>query len=570
MNPELSAYNKPDDNNIITMSLISAGSSKVFAKKPLANAKVDFCLADDLRPGIYACSDPDLNLTFVNDVWARYLKKAPHELVGMNALEFISANLHSRFREVLDFLNPLNPVCVLELELDKESIKWARWVIRAVYDHSELVEYQGSFEDISEIKRKELQLEQDRMELEEVVLSRTAELQKEIARCKMMEEELIRKDKLESLGILASGIAHDFNNILTIISGNNALAGIILEEKGDYEVLELLGEVQRGVMQARELTEQLMTFSRGGVPVKETSSIEILVREIAGFVLRGSNVRAIFSTSGQIWPVDVDRGQIGQVFHNLIINAAQSMPNGGNIEIYLSNVMPETAAAMALAEERYVQIVVKDHGTGISPEDIGNIFIPYFSTKKNGHGLGLSLSYSIINKHSGIIKVSSELEVGTTFEIYLPASEKLVIEQNDIAKVNFTGHGKILVMDDDRVVRNTLGRMIRQLGYTADLSDDGQETIQMYMEAMEAGAPYHALILDLTVPGGMGAQETLDKLLKLDSKIKAIVSSGYSSDDLLVNFREYGFCGAIEKPFAIDRLSKVLFDVIGVDYKSEV
>ncbi len=566
MGQESSAYSKPDENNIRTMSAISTGTFAAFAQKPLVNVQVDFCRADDPRPGIYACSDPDLNLTFINDVWARHLQKSPHELVGMNALEFISADQHFRLKQVLEFLNPLNPVCVLELQFDKDSTKWGRWVIRAVYDRSELLEYQGSFEDISEIKRKELQLERDRLELEKIVEARTIELQKEIARSKMMEEELLRREKLESLGILASGIAHDFNNILTIISGNNSLAGIILEEKGDYEALELLDEVQRGVMQARELTEQLMTFSRGGIPVIETVSIESLVREVSGFVLRGSNVRAVFSASGQIWPAEIDRGQIGQVFHNIILNAAQSMPGGGNIEIYMSNIMPETAAALALVEEKYVQIVIKDHGTGIASEDLGNIFVPYFSTKEKGHGLGLAMAYSIVKKHSGMIIVNSEPGLGTTFEIYLPASDNIIIEQVTAAKVNLSGHGRLLVMDDDRVVRNTLGKMIRQLGYVADLSSDGGETIQMYMEAMQAGIPYHAVILDLTVPGGMGAKETLEKLLKLDGNIKAIVSSGYSSDDLLVNYMNYGFCAAIQKPVQIECLSRVLYDTIGLDY----
>ncbi|MGE5389440.1 MAG: ATP-binding protein [Deltaproteobacteria bacterium] len=529
----------------------------------LTKSGINYWFTDDCRSGIYGCCDPDLKVTFVNDVWARSLNKQPHELVGSNALELIAPEVHPYLIRVLGHLNPSFPVCVLELELDAKAATWARWTIRAVYHGPMLVEYQGSFEDISDIKQREVRLNQDRLELEAVVESRTAELQKEIARRQMMEEELLRKNKLESLSILASGIAHDFNNILTIISGNNSLAGIILEEKGDYEVQELLDEVQRGVMQARELTEQLMTFSRGGVPIKEASSIETLVREVAGFVLRGSNVRAVFSNSGQIWPVDIDRGQIGQVFQNLILNAAQSMPGGGNIEIYLSNIMSETVAALTMAEGRYVQIVVKDHGTGISREDLGNIFVPYFSTKEKGHGLGLAMAYSIVNKHNGMIKVSSELGVGTTFEIYLPASESMIIEKNNIVRVNISGQGRILVMDDDRVVRGTLGRMLRQLGYEADLSNEGRETIQMYMEAKQAGNPYHAVILDLTVPGGMGAQETLQRLLKLDDKTKAIVSSGYSSDEVLVNHRHHGFCGAIEKPFEIDRLSQVLFEALG-------
>jgi len=419
-------------------------------------------------------------------------------------------------------------------------------------------------EEMIDKKNEELQLREDRKNLEALLEYRTAELHREIDQRKMMEEELFRKEKLESLSILASGIAHDFNNILTIISGNNSLANIILEEKGDYEVCELLDEIQRGVAQARELTEQLMTFSRGGMPVKEASSIEELVQETASFILRGSNVRTVISMSGQIWPANIDRGQIGQVFQNLLLNAAQAMPGGGVIEIYISNIVPETAEALALKSGRYIQVVVQDHGNGISREDLSNIFVPYFSTKERGHGLGLAMAYSIIQKHDGNIKVSSELGIGSTFEIYLPASEDIVINKGSVTRVNFSGKGRILIMDDDRTVRNTLGRMLRQLGYETDLARDGQDTIEMYVEAREAGAHYHAVIMDLTVAGGMGAQEAMQRLLKIDNEIKAIVSSGYSTDEVMVNYNNYGFCGILEKPIEIDSLSRVLFEAVGL------
>jgi len=535
----------------------------------LRDARFDFWFVQDFRPGIFACFDPDLNLTFANDVYARSFNKQPHEMVGVNALTLIPPFAQPYLMQVLGYLNQKYPVCIIELEMpvSDEGSEWVRWTIRAVYNaEATLIEYQGHWEDITGTKTGELKLKHDHKNLEALVESKTAELHQEIAQRKIIEEELFRKEKLESLSILASGIAHDFNNILTIISGNNSLANIILEEKGDYDVCELLDEVQRGVTQAQELTEQLMTFSRGGIPVKEAVSMEDLIQESAGFVLHGSNVRAVFSSSGQIWPADIDRGQIGQVFHNLILNAAQAMPRGGIIEIYISNIMPEIAEALALNAGRYVQVVIKDHGTGISSEDLGNIFVPYFSTKDKGHGLGLAMAYSIIKKHDGKIKVSSESGIGTTFEVYLPASDDIIIDKGSVTKVNFSGQGRILVMDDDRTVRNTLGRMLRQLGYEADLARDGQDTIQMYVEAREAGTPYHAVIMDLTVAGGMGAQETMQKLKKLDDKIKAVVSSGYSADEVLVNHRNYGFCGMLEKPIEIDRLSRVLFEAVGPQY----
>lgn len=534
----------------------------------LTNGRCDYWFVDDIRPGIYCCCDPDLNLTFVNDVYARYYNRYPHQLLGVNALTLLPLVVHPYLTQILGYLNMTCPVCIAELLIDpsEEKPMWVRWTIRAVYNESKLLEYQASWEDITDMKLREVKLNQDRQALEAIAEDRGNELQKEIRQRKAIEEELLRKEKLESLSILASGIAHDFNNILTIINGNSSLANIILEEKNDYEVCELLDEVQRGVMQARELTEQLMTFSRGGAPIKEVSSIEDLVQESAGFVLRGSNVRALFSIGGQIWPVDIDRGQISQVFHNLLLNAAQSMPTGGIIEIYIGNIVPETAAALALAEGRYVQIVVKDHGSGIASEDLSNIFVPYFSTKEKGHGLGLAMAYSIIKKHDGLIKVSSERGIGSTFEVYLPASDEMLAEKGNIKKVNFSGQGRILVMDDDRIVRNTLGRMLQQLGYKPDLASDGQEAIQMYIEARQAGIPYHAVIMDLTIAGGMGARETVHKLRQIDDELKAIVSSGYSSDEVLINHSKYGFCGAIEKPVEIDRLSQVLFEAVGLKY----
>lgn len=538
--------------------------------KGVTDSEVDCWFITPGWPNLFCCIDRDLCYSFVNDAYAQFYNMQPGDLIGKNALSVIPPVLHPYIQQIRDSLTYESPICTVELALSKsvESPLWARWIIRAVYDHnSNLTEYQATWEDITDIKLRELKLNQDRRALEAMIEDRNKELQREISQRKAIEEELLRKEKLESLSILASGIAHDFNNILTIISGNNSLANIILEEKADYEVCELLDEVQRGVMQARELTEQLMTFSRGGAPVKEVSSIEDLVQESAGFVLRGSNVRAIFSISGAIWPVDIDWGQISQVFHNLLLNAAQAMPNGGIIEVYISNIMPETAAALALLEGRYVQIVVKDHGSGIASEDLGNVFVPYFSTKDKGHGLGLAMAYSIIKKHDGVIKVNSELGIGSTFEVYLPASDQSITEKNSSRKVNFSGQGRILVMDDDRIVRNTLGRMLNQLGYKPDLAGDGQEAIQMYIEARQAGSPYHAVIMDLTIAGGMGARETVQKLQQIDGNIRAIVSSGYSSDEVLLNYGEYGFCGVIEKPVEIERLSQVLFEAVGLKCK---
>ncbi|MFC1495071.1 PAS domain S-box protein [Thermodesulfobacteriota bacterium] len=375
---------------------------------------------------------------------------------------------------------------------------------------------------------------------------------------KKMEEELLRAQKLESVGVLAGGIAHDFNNILTTILGNVSLAR--MKVTPDNELFDLLGEVETASAKAQMLTKQLLTFAKGGVPVKEIALIKDIIKESATFVLRGSKSICEFLIAEDLWPMEIDVGQISQVINNIVINANQAMPNGGTIQVAAENLIIEDRHGLPVKLGRYIRISITDQGAGIREKHLLNIFDPYFTTKQKGSGLGLASSYSIIKKHDGHITVESRLGIGTTFQIYLPASEKTVPEKEEVKLIK--GQGRILVMDDEAPLKKMIGRMLKNLGYESEFAQDGAEVIRMFKEAKKAGKPYDAVILDLTIPGGMGGKESIDELLKIDPEIKAIVSSGYSDDPVLSNFQDYGFKGMMPKPFESHLLSKVLHEVL--------
>jgi len=373
-----------------------------------------------------------------------------------------------------------------------------------------------------------------------------------------MEEEFLRTEKLESVGILAGGIAHDFNNILTAITGNISLAKN--QVTPEDEIYDLLNEVEMASTRAQGLTKQLLTFAKGGTPVKETTSIKDIIKESTIFALRGSKSNCEFSIGEELWAVEVDVGQLNQVINNIMINASQAMPLGGTIKVVVKNLVIEDIDNLPVKLGRYIEISITDQGVGIAEEHLLHIFDPYFTTKHEGSGLGLATTYSIVKRHDGQIKVESQLGVGTTFHIYLPASEKAIPEKKETGLIK--GQGRILVMDDEASLRRTVGKMLEKLGYEPEFTKDGAGAIEMVKEAKEAGRSYDAVILDLTVPGGMGGKECITKLLEIDHGIKAIVSSGYSEDPVLSNFQEYGFKGMMPKPFEVRTLSKVLHDVL--------
>lgn len=382
----------------------------------------------------------------------------------------------------------------------------------------------------------------------------------DISEKKRVEEEHLKIEKLESLGILAGGIAHDFNNILTAILGNISLAKLYARDK----VRKRLEEAERASGKARDLTQQLLSFAKAGAPVKRTLSLAELIRESASFGLSGSNVRCEFSIPDGLWLVDVDEGQISRVITNLVINADQAMPDGGTIEVCAENAAFRTAenTRLPLRPGKYVKISVRDHGDGIPGEHLTKIFDPYFSTKEKGTGLGLATVYSIVSKHGGCVDVESRPGIGSIFHFYLPASRKQVVEGIETARRPLSGKGRILIMEDGEEVRQILAEMLEHFGYKTDSVRDGAELIRMYKESKAMGRHYDLVILDLTVPGGMGARETITQLKELDPKARAIVSSGYSNDPVMADFSDYGFVDVISKPYKIEELSDLLKKVM--------
>ncbi|MGE3536499.1 MAG: PAS domain S-box protein [Candidatus Tectimicrobiota bacterium] len=376
---------------------------------------------------------------------------------------------------------------------------------------------------------------------------------------RQFEDELIKADKLESIGLLAGGIAHDFNNILTAVVGNISLAQLCLP--GEHQAMPLLDEAERAAMRAQHLTQQLLTFAKGGLPVKKPTSLKELLKESVEFSLRGSNVRCAMTLPDDIWPANVDEGQITQVINNLVINANQAMPQGGVLEVSAMNIalpLPGGDAALPLPPGPYVKMSLKDHGVGIAEEHRQKIFDPYFTTKEHGNGLGLFTAYAIIKKHDGHIAVVSDVGVGTTFDLYLPALISGVVPPQPTRASLTSGTGKVLIMDDERMIRDVSAAMLRRFGYDVVLVEDGAQALARYREALVAGQPFAAVIMDLTIPGGLGGKETIGLLLELDPQAKAIVVSGYSNDPILAHYDQYGFCGYLVKPYKSEELLQVL------------
>jgi len=425
----------------------------------------------------------------------------------------------------------------------------------------------GFNEMLEQIQERDARLASYREELEQQVSIRTAELKTsndnlriQIDENAKIEEELFRTRQLESLGILAGGIAHDFNNLLAAILMSTGLAKKYSPPDG--KAFARLENIEKACDRARDLTQQLLTFSKGGAPVTKVTSIADLVGDSARFVLRGSKSRCSFKICDDVWPVEVDEGQISQVIGNLALNADQAMPDGGTVGISTENVVVNDGSRLNLAPGRYVLISVRDSGTGITKEHLSKIFTPYFTTKKTGNGLGLATSYSIISKHKGLITVESEPGAGTTFHVYLPASLRDITEPVEKATADISASGKILVMDDDEFVLAVTGEALSIAGYQVGFAHGGVEAIDMYSAAMASGEPYDAVIMDLTIPGGMGGAEAIKKLHEIDPDAKAIAASGYVQGSILSDFRQYGFNGVLAKPFRIDELCRVVHLVI--------
>jgi len=381
-----------------------------------------------------------------------------------------------------------------------------------------------------------------------------------------LQADLQRASRLESLGLLAGGIAHDFNNLLTVVMGNLSLARLI--GKPDPEVETSLLDAEKAATRARDLTQQLLTFAKGGSPVQAAVLLPDVVREVAEFALRGSNVRCRFDFADGLWPANVDKGQIGQVVQNVVINAMQAMPGGGALDISMHNELVPPGAGQVLDPGRYLHLRFTDHGHGIRPEDLERIFDPYFTTKKNGSGLGLATVHSIVKKHNGHITAESVPANGTCFHIWLPAASEAPSARIALAEPEPqlapppASKARILFMDDEVPIRTLGGAILRRIGYEVTAVADGAEAVREYSKAMEEGRPYGAVILDLTIPGGMGGRQAMEELFKLDPGVVGIVCSGYSNDAVLANYRAHGFRGMVSKPYEATDLALALERVL--------
>jgi PAS domain S-box-containing protein len=375
------------------------------------------------------------------------------------------------------------------------------------------------------------------------------------------EAELLKESKLESVGLLAGGIAHDFNNILQGILGNLSLAR--MNAHSTEKMLERLAGVEKSAMRAKDLTQQLVMFARGGAPIRRQLQLTNTIRDATLFALHGSNVHCEFSLPADIWPVEVDEGQFRQVINNIVINAVQAMPEGGKIEVRSENVEFTAGFLPPLKAGRYVKISIRDYGTGIRPEHLPRIFDPYFTTRGHARGLGLASAYSVIRKHDGQISVDTLAGRGSTFQIYLPASLKAVVAPApDADQKEFFGEGRILMMDDEADILMLAGEMLKSMGYDVETAKEGGEAVERYQAVKGTDKAFKVVIMDLTVPEGMGGKECIRRMKELDPQVKAIVSSGYSLDPVMANFREFGFSGVIPKPYVMEELVRVLREVV--------
>jgi PAS domain S-box-containing protein len=376
-----------------------------------------------------------------------------------------------------------------------------------------------------------------------------------------LEAEMTRASKLEAVGILAGGIAHDFNNILTVVLGNVTLAE--MDTAPESSIRRMLDDAKRATLRARDLTQQLLTFAKGGDPVRAAVALPELLRESAGFALHGAKARAEFALAPDLWAANADKGQVGQVVQNLVINSVQAMPDGGVVGITASNaLLPGATDSVPLPPGRYVHLSVSDTGVGIAADHLAKIFDPYFTTKQQGSGLGLATVYSIVKKHQGHIEVESRLGEGTTFHIWIPAAGGARTESPAVPAAESPLQARVLFMDDEEPIRGMVRMFLRRLGIDCEEAADGAEAVEKYRAAGAAGRRFDIVLMDLTVPGGMGGREALEHLKKLDPTVRAIVSSGYSRDPVLARYREHGFSGILPKPYGLEQLQHVLREVL--------
>ncbi len=479
------------------------------------------------------------------------INHAAETLTGWDSAEAIGQPLKSVFKVSID-LGTQAKAHRGTLRSDGHS------VIMSSSDNAKLISRDGSERLIEQVASP---IRDRKNQVEGVVL-----VFRDITEREHNASERRKAESLEQLGLLAGGIAHDFNNLLTAIIGNISLASILLPKESEMSVR--LEDAKNASMRARDLAQQLLTFARGGAPIKKTASIGKLIQDTVSFSLRGSQSRSEFHVANDLWPAEIDAGQISQVIANLVVNADQAMPNGGTITISSENfhqpVGDNSNGVSDLTPGDYVKIAIADTGSGIPEQYLKRIFDPYFTTKPKGNGLGLATTYSIIKHHKGLVTVESEVDRGSTFTLYLPAVRRVIVAEELPRKsmAEIKGSGRILVVDDEEAIRELVDFTLSHLGYEVAKAETALAGVELYKQRFKEGQRFDAVILDLTLPGGMGGREALKQLLEIDPTVNAIVSSGYATDATMSRYQDYGFRGVIAKPYEAAELGRIVRETV--------
>jgi two-component system cell cycle sensor histidine kinase/response regulator CckA len=478
------------------------------------------------------------------------LNNEAERLTGWSSSEAVGQPLKSVFNVALDL--------AAQARAQKSGYRnEAHSILLSLPDNATLTARDGSEQVIEQVASP---IRDNKNEVTGVVL-----VFRDITERQRNEAERRKAETLEQLGLLAGGIAHDFNNLLTAIIGNISLASLLLPP--DDEMATRLVDAKNASMRARDLAQQLLTFARGGAPIKKTASIGKLIQDTVSFSLRGSHSRSEFSFGADLWAAEIDPGQISQVIGNLVVNADQAMPNGGTLRVSCDNFHYNSSGGPVVSDlppGDYIRIAIRDAGVGIPEDYLKRVFDPYFTTKPKGTGLGLATTYSIIKNHNGLITVESELHHGSTFTVYLPAAihHELPVESTGAFAQPISGSGRVLIVDDEEAIRALVDFTLSHLGYKVTQAATALEGVNFYRERFEAGDRFDAVILDLTLPGGMGGKEALKKLIEIDPTVNAIVSSGYATDATMSRYQDFGFRGVIAKPYEAAELGKIVHDVI--------
>ena len=529
----LKPFNEKEISSTIKMAL-----HKRSIENQLKESEKLYRFLYDNYPEVYLTLDKDSNIISINQYGLAELGYKREELAGNPITSIVYDQYWEKITQCINNLlsNNEKDTEITEIKLKTKQSKeiWSRIKMKTAYQNDE---------------------------------QRLILVCEDITRLKEIEQQLINTQKLESLGILAGGIAHNFNNMMSMIMSNVSLARLKLtndKEQNITEVCELLSSAESNIINTKSLTQQLLTFSKGGKPVKEVcNNIKKLIEESADFVTSGKNVTYSIDSKSKPWELKIDEGQIVQAINNIFINSSQAMGNGGNISIKIENIENIPEDKNEIPNGKYIKISIKDEGIGIESENLFKIFEPYFTTKKNGHGLGLSVTHSIIKNHNGHIKVKSKRDKGTEFTIFLPAlgpSSNLVEKKNDTKKV--MGSGKILFMDDEKELRIIAEKILTTLGYEVICVSEGNELLKTYQSHIEQNKDFDLVIMDLTIKDGLGGYETIEKLLEKHPNAKAVVSSGYSNSSIMSEYKNYGFVDCITKPYTIKQFSTKINDLI--------